>query len=112
MDICPVESVPLAPSRCTISYTNLNSQEYIAFQGLLSDRAVSKMGGLTAIVPNYLLPEATAQWRIEFDMLPIIIIVAYQKLVGGTMVSRISSLALFAGLKRNLFASRRTLSIA
>jgi hypothetical protein len=98
MDVSPAEATPAppAPFRCTLSVDDLHVREYIQFQELISQGSLCVAGGLHEI--NSISPEATELWQSGIDVMPLAIAVAYEKIVGGTVVSSISLLVLFEGL--------------
>jgi hypothetical protein len=99
MDVSPAEATtaPPAPFRCTLSVDDLHVREYIQFQELISQGSLCVAGGLYEINES-ISPEATELWQSGIDVMPLAIAVAYEKIVGGMVVSSISLLVLFEGL--------------
>ncbi|KAJ7037510.1 hypothetical protein C8F04DRAFT_413787 [Mycena alexandri] len=85
-DARPAESTSPAPGRCTLSENDLNVKEYIEFQTLSSQGALAFAGGLPSDTTNAISnPQSTNAWEASAIFTPIIVAMAYEKILGGNV---------------------------
>ncbi|KAJ7785718.1 hypothetical protein B0H16DRAFT_1487735 [Mycena metata] len=84
MEARPAEQT-LAPSRCTLSQNDLSVKEYIVYQDLTSQGPLAVAGGLPSNISNPLHPTTTNAWEAPAITIPVVVALAYEKIIGGNV---------------------------
>ncbi|KAJ7665308.1 hypothetical protein DFH06DRAFT_310673 [Mycena polygramma] len=91
MNVFAAESTAPDPARFTVSLDQLAVLEIGEFQTLITGQSIALLGGLPGNLEPLVPPKATASWQVAGGLVPVVIELAYQQIMGSTICNEVST---------------------